>query len=267
MLMLTLANAGGVGGGGLVIPCFIVFFYFDERETVALAALANAEASLIRFVLNFNDRHPEKKQTMIDYDLVIMMLPLALLGSIIGIIINDLLPALLVLPGRFNRVDVLLEVELLRGEESVLHFAMLVGRQTHGGQKHFFTLLSLEVLRLGWNWHGPEGGNIFAHGCKQLDSINYIRFISIDRPIRNAEADAVSICYLPRFLENSGGPSPPADDAEFNGHFTHNAVHAPLCWSGSEERPQELAGLLRLTPSQHSAPPALPPNCLPSNIA
>ena len=97
MLMLTLANAGGIGGGGLVIPCFIVFFYFDERETVAMAALANAEAALIRFVLNFKDRHPEKKQTMIDYDLVIMMLPLALLGSILGIIINELLPALLVI--------------------------------------------------------------------------------------------------------------------------------------------------------------------------
>ena len=46
----------------------------------------------VRYVYSRNSRHPEKNTTHIDYGLVIVMLPLVLVGSFIGVFFNLMLP-------------------------------------------------------------------------------------------------------------------------------------------------------------------------------
>jgi uncharacterized membrane protein YfcA len=46
----------------------------------------------VRYIYSHNSRHPEKNSTHIDYGLVIVMLPLVLVGSFIGVFFNLMLP-------------------------------------------------------------------------------------------------------------------------------------------------------------------------------
>lgn len=36
-IMIALSNAGGIGGGGIIVPIGIIFFYFKTKEAVALS--------------------------------------------------------------------------------------------------------------------------------------------------------------------------------------------------------------------------------------
>lgn len=46
----------------------------------------------MRFLINFRDKHPYKKATTIDYGIVMVMFPMVLLGSALGVQINVILP-------------------------------------------------------------------------------------------------------------------------------------------------------------------------------
>lgn len=55
--------------------------------------------ALVRFVINFNKKHPEKNAKIVDYGIVMVMFPMVLLGSLIGIQLNIVLPDISVLIG------------------------------------------------------------------------------------------------------------------------------------------------------------------------
>ena len=51
--------------------------------------------SVARFLHSYDKRHPTKDATLIDYGIVIVMMPLYLLGSYIGVLVNLMLPPIL----------------------------------------------------------------------------------------------------------------------------------------------------------------------------
>ncbi len=88
-LGLAMCNAGGVGGGTILTPLLIMFGKFKQTEAVALANLAILIAAGIRFFRNTNDRHPHISHKLsIDYNLVLILMPMTLLGTSAGILIN-----------------------------------------------------------------------------------------------------------------------------------------------------------------------------------
>jgi uncharacterized membrane protein YfcA len=54
------ANAGGLGGGGAILPVVIVFFRFDVKRTIALSNLTVFASSSVRFLMNAKKTHPLK---------------------------------------------------------------------------------------------------------------------------------------------------------------------------------------------------------------
>lgn len=55
-------------------------------------------ATITRFFFNFNERHPEKKQsTSIDYNMATVMMPLNLIGSLVGAYIFQTFPELYIM--------------------------------------------------------------------------------------------------------------------------------------------------------------------------
>lgn len=48
--------------------------------------------AVVRYFYSVNSKHPEKSATHIDYGIVIVMLPLVVLGSFLGVLINIILP-------------------------------------------------------------------------------------------------------------------------------------------------------------------------------
>jgi hypothetical protein len=84
-LIMLLSNVGGIGGGGVAIPLVMVFFNFSMKPAIAISSFSIMCATLARFFFNFNERHPEKKDsTSIDYGMTNVMMPLILVGSLTG---------------------------------------------------------------------------------------------------------------------------------------------------------------------------------------
>ena len=95
---MLLANVGGIGGGGVAIPLAMTFFNLSMKPAVAISSFSIMMSTLARFVFNFNERHPDKKHCCsIDYGLTIVMMPLNLIGSMIGALFLVTFPDLILI--------------------------------------------------------------------------------------------------------------------------------------------------------------------------
>ena len=90
---LGMCNAGGVGGGTLLTPLLILFGKFKQTEAVALANFSILIAGFIRFVQNLNERYPSAPHKLtIDYNLVLILMPMTLFGTTVGVLNNTSFP-------------------------------------------------------------------------------------------------------------------------------------------------------------------------------
>ena len=106
-IFMALSTVAGIGGGGVAIPMVMGFFGFSMKPAIAISSFSIMITTLARFFFTFNDKHPEKSGcTSIDYGMTNVMMPLTLIGSLIGafifvsfpdIILQILLTTLLIL--------------------------------------------------------------------------------------------------------------------------------------------------------------------------
>lgn len=92
---IALSNMGGIGGGGVVVPFTMSFFGFSTKEAIAISGFSIFCSALVRYFYQFHDRHPEKDAVIIDYGLATIMLPSVMMGSMIGVLANQALPAMI----------------------------------------------------------------------------------------------------------------------------------------------------------------------------
>jgi len=86
----------GIGGGGVVVPLCMTLFGFTTKEAIAISGFTIFWCSATRFIFNINQKHPEKKDVVvIDYGLATVMLPTVLMGSLVGVFLNVILPPLI----------------------------------------------------------------------------------------------------------------------------------------------------------------------------
>mmetsp|Transcript_2659 Transcript_2659/g.3119 ORF Transcript_2659/g.3119 Transcript_2659/m.3119 type:complete len:451 (+) Transcript_2659:285-1637(+) len=69
---------------------------FTPKEAVAQSNFIIFFGCVTRYLKNFKNKHPLKDSTAIDYGIVTCMLPLVMLGTFIGVQVNELLPETLV---------------------------------------------------------------------------------------------------------------------------------------------------------------------------
>lgn len=93
--LLGMANVGGITGGGLTVPLIMTFWGFNTKEAIAISGFQSFVGALVRYLYSRNTKHPEKNSTHIDYGLVIVMLPLILVGSFVGVLFNLMLPPII----------------------------------------------------------------------------------------------------------------------------------------------------------------------------
>ena len=94
-VLLGMANVGGIGGGGLIIPFLMTFWGFDTKEAIAISNMTIFVGAITRYLYNYKQKHPEKRATQIDYGIVIVMMPLVMVGSFTGVLVNIMLPSLM----------------------------------------------------------------------------------------------------------------------------------------------------------------------------
>ena len=94
IFLLAFTNAGGIGGGGIVVPAAIAIYRFDTRNAVTLSNFSIAISTMVRYVLNLKKSHPLKNGTgtVTDYNVTILMVPGIIIGVSLGSIVNLSLP-------------------------------------------------------------------------------------------------------------------------------------------------------------------------------
>lgn len=97
LFILLIANSGGIGGGGVVIPISLAFFKFDARESIALSNVSVFFSCLVRFILVLKKKHPLKDFGVeVDYNIATLMLPSIILGANLGVMVNLVLPEIVI---------------------------------------------------------------------------------------------------------------------------------------------------------------------------
>jgi uncharacterized membrane protein YfcA len=92
---MALSTIAGVGGGGVVIPFCMTFFNFSMKKSISLSGFSILACSITRFIYTYRNKHPDKDSVVIDYGLASVMLPTVLMGSLLGVMINLMFPALI----------------------------------------------------------------------------------------------------------------------------------------------------------------------------
>lgn len=91
---LILAAGGGIGGGGILVPIYILIMRFSARYGIPLSNVTILGGALANNAFNMQKRHPDKNvnRPVIDFDLVLLMEPPTIAGAVIGSILNKILP-------------------------------------------------------------------------------------------------------------------------------------------------------------------------------
>jgi len=58
---LVLASAGGIGGGGILVPLFILVLHWSPRYAIPLSNITIFAGGIMNTCVNFGKRHPNPK--------------------------------------------------------------------------------------------------------------------------------------------------------------------------------------------------------------
>ena len=92
-----LANAGGIGGGPIMVIILMTLFEVAVHEAVPISQLIIFGGSLIAILIKVFLRHPIKVRPLIDFDISLLLCSPILLGTSFGVMINLIIPQWLIL--------------------------------------------------------------------------------------------------------------------------------------------------------------------------
>ena len=93
----ALSNAGGIGGGGLLIPILLFFLGFVAHEAIPVSKLMIFTGALTSYILGFRQRHPTRNSITIDYNIPLVLVPMLLFGTMAGVTLNKIMPPWIIL--------------------------------------------------------------------------------------------------------------------------------------------------------------------------
>jgi len=91
LLGLLIAAGGGIGGGGVLVPIYILVMKFSPKHAIPLSNITVFGGAIANTLLNTRKRHPLVNRPLVDWDLILVMEPLTILGALMGAFINKLL--------------------------------------------------------------------------------------------------------------------------------------------------------------------------------
>ena len=88
-----ITTIGGVGGGGLLIPTFLLIGNFTLTQSIPLSIITIFGDTLVRLFYLFPKKHPlSNKRSIIDLSPLLLLIPFDGNSSFIGVILANLLP-------------------------------------------------------------------------------------------------------------------------------------------------------------------------------
>lgn len=93
ILGLLIASGGGIGGGGILVPTYILVMGFPTKWAVPLSNVTVLGGALANGMYAVSRRHPTADRPLIDWDMILVMEPLTISGAVVGTIINTFIPS------------------------------------------------------------------------------------------------------------------------------------------------------------------------------
>ncbi|KAM7490381.1 hypothetical protein LguiA_033302 [Lonicera macranthoides] len=81
-------SVGGVSGGGIFVPMLTLIIRFDAKSATALSKCMITSAAISTVYYNLKLRHPTIDIPIIDYDLVLLVQPMVMMGISFGVSFN-----------------------------------------------------------------------------------------------------------------------------------------------------------------------------------
>jgi hypothetical protein len=75
---------GGIGGGGMLVPIYILVLQFSPRHAIPLSNITVFGGAVANTLLNVQKRHPLADRPLVDWDLILVMEPLSTFVSWFG---------------------------------------------------------------------------------------------------------------------------------------------------------------------------------------
>lgn len=94
---LMIAAGGGIGGGGILVPIYILVMGFSPKQAIPLSNVTVFGGAVANTILNLPKRHPDANRPLVDWDLILVMEPLTIAGALIGAFLNKILPEVLLI--------------------------------------------------------------------------------------------------------------------------------------------------------------------------
>jgi uncharacterized membrane protein YfcA len=94
---LILAAGGGIGGGGILMPIYILILRFPVKRAIPLVNVTVFGGAVANTMMNVPKRHPLVDRPLIDWDLILAMEPLTMAGALIGALLAKLLPSIILI--------------------------------------------------------------------------------------------------------------------------------------------------------------------------
>ena len=96
MIVLFLAgifvSGVGIGGGGLFVPIMMLISDYPADYSISSSNPIIFGGSIAVCLFNFRKKHPEYDRPLINYNIAAIIEPISWLGTIIGVIINGVIP-------------------------------------------------------------------------------------------------------------------------------------------------------------------------------
>ena len=92
-----MSNASGLGGGLLFIPVLLLIMNFYPHEAIPISKIVIFAGAITSFIQNTKVKRPGRNSKALNYNLVIVNEPNLLLGTILGVTLNKILPNSLIL--------------------------------------------------------------------------------------------------------------------------------------------------------------------------
>jgi len=89
---LMVAAGGGIGGGGILVPIYILVMGFSPKHGIPLSNVTIFGGAVANMVLNRKKRHPLADRPLINWDLILVMEPLTIAGALMGAFLYKILP-------------------------------------------------------------------------------------------------------------------------------------------------------------------------------
>jgi Sulfite exporter TauE/SafE len=96
IIALGVASGGGIGGGGVLVPILILVMKFTTKRAIPISNVTVVGGAIANVCHCIGKRHPVFQKPLVDWDLIMMMEPLTILGAWLGTIANKLLPEIIV---------------------------------------------------------------------------------------------------------------------------------------------------------------------------